>query len=346
MIDATGASAPAQAGALAGFLADGLLVGIEPGAAPDVTAGKGGQTIVFYEDRPVCDATVALAPTADVRTIEVQPRRRDVLAGHVAELARADDVDLVVCAGGAAGDELATRVACRTGGEVMTDVTHVSASADGLRCRRRVYSGHMSAEFASTARPLCVTLEPGSRADWVARPIGHVAPSGRATGPIGHVVLSDASLYAAAAAAPPPFEDADLTAAPSRGDLRDARFLVVAGNGLGGREPVDRLAAAARRLRAAFGVTRPVAMNGWAPPDRLLGVSGARSAPDVCIVAGASGAPAFTWGIERAGLIIAVNPDDHAPIARTADCLVLDDGLAVVEALADLVSTKRSPDRR
>jgi electron transfer flavoprotein alpha subunit len=94
-------------------------------------------------------------------------------------------------------------------------------------------------------------------------------------------------------------------------------------------------------MGAAFGVTRPVAMNAWAPADRQIGVSGARSAPAVCIVAGASGAPAFLWGVERAGFIAAVDADARAAIVGEADVAVVDDAVAVVEALADIVARER-----
>jgi electron transfer flavoprotein alpha subunit len=100
---------------------------------------------------------------------------------------------------------------------------------------------------------------------------------------------------------------------------------------------VERIAAAAARMGAAFGVTRPVVMNGWAGPDRQIGVSGTRTAPAVCVVAGASGAPGFLWGIERAGFIAAVDTDDHAPIAGESDVFIAGDAVAVLEALAELL---------
>jgi len=140
------------------------------------------------------------------------------------------------------------------------------------------------------------------------------------------------------AGAAAPFTDVELLESPPTGDLETARFLVVAGRGAGSPQGVERLAAAARRMGAVFGVTRPVAMNAWAPMDRLIGVSGTRAAPAVCIVAGASGAPAFLWGIERAGFIAAVDSDEHAAIVAEADVAVIDDGIAVVEALADLAA--------
>ena len=97
-------------------------------------------------------------------------------------------------------------------------------------------------------------------------------------------------------------------------------------------------------MGAAFGVTRPVVMNAWAPPDRQIGVSGTRTAPAVCVVVGASGAPAFLWGVERAGFIAAVDTDERAAIAGEADAVVVDDAVAVIEALADIVAPSARPE--
>jgi electron transfer flavoprotein alpha subunit len=82
-------------------------------------------------------------------------------------------------------------------------------------------------------------------------------------------------------------------------------------------------------------------MNALAPMDRLIGVSGARAAPALCIVVGASGAPGLHWGIEKAGFIVAINPDRGAPITRNADAALLDDGVATIEELAQIVAAQR-----
>jgi electron transfer flavoprotein alpha subunit len=47
------------------------------------------------------------------------------------------------------------------------------------------------------------------------------------------------------------------------------------------------------------------------------------------------------WGIERAGLIVAVNTDERAPIVANADVAVLDDGVAVMEELAGMIAKLR-----
>ncbi len=206
-------------------------------------------------------------------------------------------------------------------------MTRTSAK-DALLCHRSVYSGHLTGRVELGPSPWWLTADAG----WCDAP---PSPPGE------HRIAADTAWLAVAeddTGAAAPLADVEVLEAPSTSDLETARFLVVAGRGAGSQQGVERLAAAAGRMGAAFGVTRPVAMNAWAPMDRLLGVSGARAAPAVCIVAGASGAPAFLWGIERAGFIAAVDSDEHAAIVAEADVAVLDDGVAVVEALADLVA--------
>ncbi len=248
------------------------------------------------------------------------------MAALLSAYAEGGQTGLFLFAGGPAGTELATRLACRSSGEVLTDVLSAETAPDRLSCRRSVYSGHLMGRFELSARPWCVTVDPS----WA---------DGDASEAIEHVVLSDTD--ESGGGGPEPFEDREPLEDPSAGDLADSSFVVVAGSGAGSRRGVERIAATAREMGATFGVTRPVAMNAWAPVDRLIGVSGARTAPALCIVAGASGAPAFYWGIEKAGLIVAVDTDEQAPIVREADLVLVDDAVAVLEELAAIVAAER-----
>lgn len=313
VLDGTVAGAERRARGLGGFLREGLS---------GMTATTAGETLVCYGDPDDRGRLADLAPTADVRLVRAPPRRPDIVVAVLAALAGTDPPDLFLFDGGPAGTEAAARLAHRTGGSLLTASLGLALDAEGGLGRRSVYSGHMTGRFRLRARPWCVTVD----ASW--------QESGLAALP-AHRILSEGD--AATGASPSPFIDLELEE-PAADDLAAARIVVVAGNGAGGRDGVARIAAAAARMGAAFGVTRPVAMNAWAPVDRLIGVSGKRVAPAVCIVAGASGAPAFLWGVERAGVIVAVNPDEHAPITRAADAVVHDDGVAVIEALADLVA--------
>jgi electron transfer flavoprotein alpha subunit len=351
VLDGTVTTVARQARALAAFLRDGLgdasveLAGVTEGGRGELggVTERGelaGETLVFYADDGDKRRLVDLAPTRDVRLVKTTARRPDLMVDDLLALGAGahstgpgtlgGEIALILTAGGATGAELATRLACRTGGAVLTDALSIEVGPRELRGRRTVYSSHLRGRFALTTRPWCVSID----ASW------HDGPRSPSLKPaLEHYVLSDTDETGGAQATP--FEDIELVAAPSTDDLAESRFLVVAGYGAGSRKATKRIAQAARRMGAGFGASRPVVMNAWAPLDRLIGVSGTRTAPVLCIVVGASGAPALSWGIERAGFIVAINPDDHAPIVRDSDALLLDDGVAVIEELAEIVAAQR-----
>ncbi len=318
ILDETMGNAAQQAHALGRFLREGL------------SGDLAGETLVFYHDDRDKTRLVELAPTRAVRLIKTTARRPGRAVELLTAFVHGEAVPLFFFAGGSTGMELATRLAFRTGGAFLTEALSVAVEPDRLLCRRNVYSAHLVGHFELSAPPWCVTIDPSWK-------------DGREpTASREHDVLSDTDESGGPGTSP--FEDLELVDPPSAGDLAESRFLVVAGRGAGNREGVERIAEAARRMGADFGVTRPVAMNAWAPMDRLVGISGTRSAPEVCIVVGASGAPAFSWGIEKAAFIAAIDPDEHAPIVMNADAAVLDDGVAVVEELANIVTAERADD--
>jgi electron transfer flavoprotein alpha subunit len=274
-----------------------------------------------------------------VRLIETRKHRPDLLAAALAAFETSTGADLYVFPGGPLGTELATLLATRTGGSVVSGVQWAEAGPDHLTCNRTAFSGHLTAAVELHPRPWCVALD----ASWTdaAAPVALDVPPPSAQDVAGGGGVETVALLTDDDSTTPPLEDVEHLERPRTGDLETARFLVVAGRGAGSRVGVERIAAAAARMGAAFGITRPVVMNAWAAPDRQIGVSGARVAPAVCVVAGASGAPAFIWGVERAGFIAAVDTDAQAPIAGEADAVLVDDAVAVVEALADIIAGAR-----
>jgi electron transfer flavoprotein alpha subunit len=320
VLDGTAGEAERQARALGGFLREGLRL------EKDVQLVAA--THLFHVDEAPGDRLLRLAPTTHVRLVRTPALRPDLMTTALTAFETGGGAELYVFPPGPLGVELATRLAVRCGGSVLTDVLSAEAGDGRLACRRSVYSNHLTGRFELRPRPWCLALDAG----WY---------DAEGAGPAEHVVQTPAELSGDDPCTPGPLGDVELLEPAATGDLEAAGFLVVAGRGAGSRDGVERIAAAAARMGAAFGVTRPVAMNGWAPPDRQIGVSGTRAAPAVCLVAGASGAPAFLWGIERAGFIAAVDTDDRAPILHEADAVVVDDAVAVVEALAAVVAGRR-----
>jgi len=101
----------------------------------------------------------------------------------------------------------------------------------------------------------------------------------------------------------------------------------------------DGIAALARRLGMEVGYSRARVMNGGYDVERLIGISGHLLAPDVCIVAGASGAAALMTGVRDSRFIVAINRDASAPVFAQADVGIVDDWPTVLEALVACAET-------
>jgi electron transfer flavoprotein alpha subunit len=107
------------------------------------------------------------------------------------------------------------------------------------------------------------------------------------------------------------------------------------GRGFNAREDLalgDELAGA---LGGVVGCTKSLADFEWLGEDRIIGLSGAKTAPDLYVAVGVSGQIQHTVGVAGAKLIAAVNKDKEAPIFAMADYGLIGDLYEVVPALVE-----------
>jgi electron transfer flavoprotein alpha subunit len=118
-------------------------------------------------------------------------------------------------------------------------------------------------------------------------------------------------------------------------NLDAAPLIVGVGRGFSAREDLalgDELAGA---LGAVVGCTKSLADFEWLGEDRIIGLSGAKTAPDLYLGVGISGQIQHTVGVAGAKLIAAVNKDKEAPIFAMADYGLVGDLYEVVPALVE-----------
>ena len=118
-------------------------------------------------------------------------------------------------------------------------------------------------------------------------------------------------------------------------NLDAAPLIVGVGRGFSAREDLalgDDLAGA---LGAVVGCTKSLADFEWLGEDRIIGLSGAKTAPDLYLAVGVSGQIQHTVGVAGAKLIAAVNKDKEAPIFAMADYGLVGDLYEVVPALVE-----------
>ena len=113
---------------------------------------------------------------------------------------------------------------------------------------------------------------------------------------------------------------------------------VVVGVGMGvTEEGVPTAQQLASSIGATICTTRNVVHSGWLPHHIQVGISGRTIAPQVYLAVGIRGAFNHTVGIQKAGVILAINRNHRAAIFRAADFGIVGDWNeylpAVVEAI-------------
>lgn len=88
----------------------------------------------------------------------------------------------------------------------------------------------------------------------------------------------------------------------------------------------------AKELNAEIGITLPISKKPFSVsqgldskymiPDRVIGTSGHKTSAMLYIAAGVSGAMQHVWGMKDSGFVVAINPDEDAPIKNECDIFI------------------------
>ena len=211
----------------------------------------------------------------------------------------------ILFASTADGRDLAARLAAKLSLGLTGDAIDLEIDEEGQLVQLKpALGGNVVAPILSKTLPNLVTLRPGLLTPAVED------PNGAAT--VEHLAAE-------------PFEGADIRLV--REEFQEdtegldlARARIVVGIGMGaGEENVPRLQELARSINASVAITRDVVHAGWLPQQLQVGISGRTIAPTVYIAVGIRGAFNHTVGLQRAGIIVAVNQNRRATIFRSAD---------------------------
>jgi electron transfer flavoprotein alpha subunit len=212
------------------------------------------------------------------------------------------------------GGDLARRIAVRLGVRLAADVQRLTA--DEIACR-----------------------SDGSRSDILRRPPLVIALAPEAADPMTGARHEARALDPIAIRAAARLVDNGLAAVdPNTVPLKEADFIVSAGNGVTDWEAFHAVAAA---LGAAEGGSRVVCDAGLLPRGRQVGASGTLVEPRCYLAFGIAGAPQHLQGIARCERVVAVNTDLHADMVKRADLAIIADAQAVMPALARLAGENR-----
>jgi len=123
-------------------------------------------------------------------------------------------------------------------------------------------------------------------------------------------------------------------------ELDAAAVCLCVGKGIGGPEALEEIDAQAARLGAAVGGSRDLTDAGWLPKNRQIGLTGRAIAPRLLVEVGVRGAFEHMVGSVRAGVIVALNSNERAPIFEHADVGLVGDWREMLPLLVDALEGK------
>jgi electron transfer flavoprotein alpha subunit len=198
------------------------------------------------------------------------------------------------------------RIAARLRLGLTGDAIDLEINAHGQLVQLKpALGGHVMAPILSKTLPNLVTLRPGM--------LTPIAPDRGASATV--------EVLAAPAAAESDVTVLDVhhTDEVDAIALTQAQIVIGVGMGLGGPEHLPTVQALARSLGATLATTRNVVHAGWLPHHIQVGLSGRAIAPRVYLAVGIRGAFNHTVGLQKAGVIIALNQNPRAAIFKAAD---------------------------
>ena len=218
----------------------------------------------------------------------------------------------VLFASTADGRDLASRIAARLGLGLTGDAIGLEVDEEGRLVQLKpALGGNVIAPILSKTLPNLATMRPG-----LLTPIN---PDPRAE-------ASVESIHA------PDFQGRDITVLEEHVQqdlgaiaLAQASVVMAVGMGIGGPESLPQVQDLAVALGATLATSRNVVHAGWLPHQIQVGISGRTIAPKVYLAVGIRGAFNHTVGIQKAGVILAVNQNRRAAIFKAADYGIVGD---------------------
>ena len=124
-------------------------------------------------------------------------------------------------------------------------------------------------------------------------------------------------------------------------ELDEAEVVVGVGMGISGPENLALVQELATALSAPVVASRRVVDAGWLPRQVQVGLTGRSIAPQLYVALGISGKFNHMVGVQRAGLILAINNNPNAAIFEQADYGIVGDWEQIVPVLARVLTTAR-----
>lgn len=232
----------------------------------------------------------------------------------------------VLAASTANGRDLAPRAAAKRNLGLTGDIIALNLDEQGRLVQLKpAFGGNIVAPILSKTLPAMATVRPGM--------LEPAQPDASRRAQVIELTVADVASRVA-------FVSTERTTDEGV-HLDDAEIVIGVGAGVGGSENLPVVEELCRAVDGHMGATRKVVDQGWMPRQLQIGLTGRSVSPHLFIALGIRGAFNHTVGIQRAGIIFAVNSDPNADIFKQCDYGIVGDWRAIVTELLAAIEELR-----
>jgi electron transfer flavoprotein alpha subunit len=244
----------------------------------------------------------------------------DAYVDALSQLAKSNKPSMILFAATPLGSDLGPRLAARLRVGLVAHYTEMEVDREKkITVRRQIHGGKASATFAVLTRPVVATIDPQLLSVQKApQPTNiQIIESGIKVNPKN--VRTRLIDY--------------MKSDPCAVCVSEAEIVIGVGKGLRSAENLKAVEELARVLGASIGGSRRATDERWISDERRIGLTGKTIAPRLYLACGISGAFHHTLSIKGSQLMVAINTDRNAPIAKLADMVIVGDMHEIIPEL-------------
>lgn len=237
----------------------------------------------------------------------------------VTEVARREEVDLILIPASQMGKDFAPRVSIKLNAGLASDCIAIRVENGEIIATRPIFAGKILSDIRINTPVKIFTLRP------------NVFTAGSNNGEKAEVESLTVELTEADFVT----KVVETKVTVGRPDVTEASIVVSGGRGMKAPENFKLIEELADVLGAGVGASRAVVDAGWRPHDEQVGQTGKTVSPNLYIACGISGAIQHLAGMSSSKYIVAINKDKDAPIFQVADYGIVADALEILPELTN-----------
>jgi len=295
------------------------------GEAKTIAAKLGEETAAVIIGCQIKDLAAEFAPYGIDKAFVIEDNRLEKYTGDayvdaLAQVVYLVQPSIILFATTPMGNDLAPRLAARLKVGLLARYTEIEVGAEKkLTARRPIHGGKAQETVTLLRKPLVATVDPQlltiQKAREVKEPevvecIVNIDLENNRTRLVDH-----------------------LKADPCAVCVSEAEIVIGVGKGLTCAENLKPIEELARILGASIGGSRRATDEHWIVDERRIGLTGKTIAPRLYLICGISGAFHHTLSIKGSQLMVAINIDRNAPIAKMADLVLVGDMQKIIPEL-------------